>query len=121
MKRMLALLLSLLFINIAYAGNGPQMYIKVTGVKNTDYLCVNTVGCVNMTAGINGYAFPMHSGTVQRIILVNSKTFRMYPQTLPNSCKIDTNGGEKKVTVYGKISQSAGKDPVINQLRCTTG
>jgi hypothetical protein len=119
MKTFIAIVMSILFMNVAYAGNGPQMHIKVKGVKNLDYLCVNTVGCVNMAAGAKGISFPMHPGTVQRIILVDAKTLRMYPQTIPSSCKIATDDGEKTVTVYGKISQSAGRDPVIKQLRCS--
>lgn len=98
----------------------PTMQIKLSGNTKDMYLCTETTKCVNIAAGVKGYPFAMQQGDMRSIVLVDRVTRRMYPQTMPNSCKINVDSKLKKATVLGSIGKPVNDNITINNLRCTT-
>lgn len=100
----------------AFADSNLQ--IKLNGNLKNMYLYMETVGCVNITAGAKGHLFPMQQGEVQSVVLVDRSTYRMYPQKLPASCQVAIDNKAKKVTVSGTIGKPVNDNITINNLRC---
>lgn len=100
------------------AYDSGKLRIKVSGnVKNTHYLCVSQVGCINIAAGSSGRTFPITPGEVSYIFLAEGKSYRMYPQALPSSCNVSVSENQTLV-VSGRVSKAANDNMFISQLRC---
>jgi hypothetical protein len=105
-----------LIVSPAFADS--SLHIKLHGNLQNMYLYMETVGCVNIAAGVKGHAFPMEQGKVQSIVLVDRVTRRMYPQKMPASCQMAIDGKDKKVTVSGTIGRPVNDNIVIKNLQC---
>lgn len=119
MKKIVILILSLVFMKTAYAGdNSAKLTVKLSGnVKNTYYLCVSNANCISIAASNNGMKFPITAGEVQYVFLANSADLRMYPQPLPDSCKVEVNNNHTLV-ITGKIV-NADDNMIIDHLNCS--
>lgn len=117
MKKLVVAIISSFFISSIYAADTASMRAKVNdNIKNTHYICVSNVGCVNLAAATKGKSFPMQSGEVSHIFLVDAKTLRMYPQSLPTSCNVNIKSNETLI-ISGKVTNT--KDNIyINNLHC---
>ncbi len=116
MKKLLSLIMCLCSIQPVYSTN---LHIKVAGTakQNTYFLCVNRGGCMSMYAAAHGKLFPIDSGKVNRIFMVNARNSRLYPQALPTSCAIDV-AENQTLTVSGKIVQHGKGAAQIDKLNC---
>lgn len=119
MKKLFFVILSLIFINSAYA-NTPSLRIKISGVNknNTYFLCVANVGCLSLLAAeTRGKVFPIESGHISYIFTANAKNYQMFPQSLPKSCNIVLNDNEI-LTISGELRENK-KKVRINYLNCS--
>lgn len=120
MKHIIFFVVMCILTSNVFAYDGTNLRINVTGnVKNTQYLCVSGVGCVNIAASSHGRTFPITSGEeVSYIFLANGKNYRMYPQALPSSCNVTVNENQTLV-VSGRVAKAANDNVFISQLRCS--
>lgn len=113
----------LCLMNTGYAFDLAKLHMKISGVKNgMYYLCVsNGAGCSNIVAGNKGKVILIDTGAVSYIFTANPYTQKVYPQPLPDSCKVEV-AKDQTLTVKGNMimHQQAGSQPSvqINNLHC---
>lgn len=119
MKRLLILVLSLIFMHTAHAGDFAKLRMKISGpIKDNRYfLCVSNAGCVSILIGNKGKLFPLNEGDVDRIFLTNVSNMKMSMQKLPQSCHVSVNSNQT-LTVRGTIVERNGGAQLAN-LNCS--
>jgi hypothetical protein len=116
-KFLLCIVLSLLPITTVLARE-PLLQSKVGGsIKGTHYVCVNGLGCLNLSQIRNGRKFPLNPGPINYVYLADISNLRMYPQKLPASCQVNI-GENQTLVVSGKIAKAANDDLYINNMHC---
>lgn len=121
MKKLILILMSMMLVNIAHAGNPPTLRLKIAGSNknNTYFLCVANLGCVSLYEGAEGKKYPMDAGKVYYIFTANAKNFRMYTQPLPSSCKVNLSNNQTLV-VSGKLVRGVNNgNAYIDNLACS--
>lgn len=110
--------------NVAYADDTfANLVIKMNGAgnNNTYFLCVEEgVGCVSIEAANHGRIYPLNPGTVENIVLINTRTLREYPTPLPASCAKPVNANQT-LTMKGSIVKEANDKVYIRDLKCSVG
>lgn len=120
MKRLFITILSLVFMNSAFADNSSMLQVKVAGnTKSTHYVCVSNLGCLNLSQiKDKSKKFPLHPGAMSYIFLTDISTMKMYPQKLPASCNINI-AENQTVVISGKVTKASNDDIYINRLQCS--
>ncbi len=120
MKKLLALTVCLFSSAICTLANADdaKLQIKVSGASknNTYFLCLDGSGCVSMFAADHGKTYPLSSGSVDRIFMVNRTNLRTYFQPIPASCNVTVNPNQT-LTVHGKVVQDANSAHIEN-MKC---
>lgn len=116
-KYLIAALSSVILANTAFA-DAPLVQSKVTGTQPTQYICISSLGCLNIAQIKTGRKFPLGSGDIGYIFLSDIKTLRMYPQKLPASCQI-TVPEDKTLIISGHVSKAANDNMYISHLKCS--
>jgi hypothetical protein len=91
MKKLIGVLVMVLFqATRAYAATGANLEIKV---------------------------YPLNSGKVNHIFMVNSANFEMYHQALPASCNVTVKDNQTLV-VTGKVATRSDNSKYISGFNC---
>ena len=121
MKKLIAVVVCLLSAaagTLANAGDANlQIKVRGTDKNNTYFLCVDGSGCVSMFAADHGKTYPLTTGSIDRIFMVNRTNLRTYFQALPASCNVTVNSNQT-LTVKGKVVNGANNSAHIENLRC---
>jgi hypothetical protein len=122
MKKLLVMLLSLVFMPVAFAYNATNIKIDVSGAihDNRYFLCLPNAGCLSILAARNGKVYPIiHPIHMKDIFIVDSSQgFRVSPQGLPSSCNVPVKPNQT-VTISGHLVLNADRGVDVNQLHCT--
>jgi hypothetical protein len=117
MKRLLSTIMSIMLIQPIHANEFAKLHIKISGALHNQgyFLCINNVGCVNMSAG--NQTFPMSSGSINYIIPVTFPNNQAHPQALPKSCAIAVKNNQT-ITITGSLKASTNDAVYISHLHC---
>ena len=122
MKKLIGLLFCIASLNnVVYAdGNTAKLSIQISGIgsENKLFLCSNENGCYSMLAAKKGKIFPVTTGEINRIFLMNASNLRTYFQTLPSSCKV-TLDANQTLTVKGKIVKGVNDNLYVKDMKCS--
>lgn len=123
LKKSLALLIALTFIQAGHAADTANIRIKISGAvhDNTYFLCLPNVGCLSIRHGQEGKIYPVtHQVEMDRMFVVNQDTFQLSPQGLPESCKVTVKANQT-VTISGTLVVGHNDVVHVSQLRCSVG
>lgn len=122
MKKLLAVLLSLVLMQTAYAYDAANIKIRMSGPihDNRYFLCMTGVGCLSILAAKNGTVYPILSQVKMRSLYVvdAANNLRLTPQGLPSSCDVTVKKNQT-ITISGHLAAGANKSVELNQLHCS--
>lgn len=119
MKRWVIFLVALLFSASIWA-DSSMLKMQISGpIKNTYYLCLNNMGCINIEQA-KDKILPLQTGNIVVISVIDTASSRIHPQTLPTSCKLLINNSKKMITVSGKITMDRQGSIIMSGLSCSS-
>lgn len=122
MKKIVAVLITLLSLQTVYADDGiTHIRINISGAKqdNSYFLCLSDIGCLSIKAGNAGKVYSIYNNVQLSGIAVLDidKNFRVSVQPVPASC--GTAISNKTITISGNLVSGLNQNTVINNLHCT--
>ncbi len=122
MKKLISLFMCVASLsNVAYA-DAAKLTIKISGAgsANTYFLCTDGISCLSIAAANHGKVYPLTTGQIDHIHLLNVANARMYFQKLPDSCNVSVSE-HQTLTVKGQIVKGANDKVFISNLTCSVG
>lgn len=120
MKKLLLIIIMMIFIPISYANEEAKIKIRVSGPihNNRYFLCIPDIGCLSIYASQKGKVFKILNGAEMNTIFITDVTNRrLYNQGLPHSCDVKLNTNQT-ITINGVLAISQNKVS-LNNLHCT--
>ncbi len=123
MKKLIAVILSLVLCSPVFAADFAKLNIKISNpVKENKYfLCLYGIGCLSIRAGNNGKVFPVmpttDMGNIQKIVITDVSNMSMHLQSNDKSCNVVVNKNQR-LTITGQLVVKNNK-PYINRLHCS--
>lgn len=117
MKKLVGMIMSVMLINTAHAGDMPNIHIMVSGAAHdsSSYICVSHMDCINLAATSHMNTVPMGPGSINNIDILDAAQHRIYAQALPASCQVTVNSNQT-LTVSGHAVNGGTH---INNLHCS--
>lgn len=122
MKRILVAMMILCSTQFAFAYDAANIKIKVSGAihDNSYFLCLPDIGCLSIYAAkTKGKVYPvLHNIDMPHIYVTDVNNFSVYPQGLPESCKVKVKTNQT-ITIHGDLVKSTDGKVHINNLGCS--